>query len=149
MDKDIRSIAGRFDCLLVYFFGSQADQGRRYIEGEDVIPDAFSDLDIAVAFNKLPAEPIRLYGEIYKELSKLLEPFTIDLVFMHEVNTLFQYEIIKGVRVYEKDEFLTDEFEEGIMKQAEDLLFKKRIFDSEILEAIEDGYSEFEYSPGC
>lgn len=67
---------------------------------------------------------------------------------MHEVNTLFQYEIIKGVRVYEKDEFLTDEFEEGIMKQAEDLLFKKRIFDSEILEAIEDGYSEFEYSPG-
>ncbi len=66
---------------------------------------------------------------------------------MHEVSTLFQYEIINGVRIYEKDELLADEFEEGVMKSAEDLLYKKRIFNSEIMEAIEDGYFEFEYSP--
>lgn len=33
------------------------------------------------------------------------------------------------------------------MKRAEDLLFKKRVFDKEVMEAIEDGYFEFEYSP--
>jgi len=66
---------------------------------------------------------------------------------MHEVNPLLQYEIIKGRRIYERDEFSADEFEERIMKMAEDLSFKKKIFDKDIMEAIENGYFEFEYSP--
>lgn len=145
MKKGIREISEKFGCILIYFFGSQADRGKKYIEGEDISPDAFSDLDIAVAFKTPPAEPIRIYGDLYKEISKILDPFNIDLVFMHEVDTLFQYEIIKGSRIYEKDEHLTDEFEEMIMKMAGDLSFKGRILKREIMEAIEDGYFEFEY----
>jgi predicted nucleotidyltransferase len=145
--KDIRSIAEQFDCILVYLFGSQAERGRRYLEGEEGKPEAFSDLDVAVAFRNPPAETIRIYVEIYKEISEVLEPFNIDLIFVHEVNPLFQHEIIKGIRVYEKEEHLTDEFEEGVMKRAEDLVFKKRVLDREIMEAIENGYIEFEYSP--
>jgi hypothetical protein len=34
-----------------------------------------------------------------------------------------------------------------VMKRAEDLVFKKRVLDREIMEAIENGYIEFEYSP--
>lgn len=80
------------------------------------------------------------------EISKIFDPFNINLVFMHEHNVLFQYEIIKGIRIYEKNEIYTGEFEEGLMKRAEDLYFKKRIFDKEVIEAIENGYFEFEYS---
>jgi len=145
--KVIGDIAERFDCLLIYFFGSQADQGRRYIEGEDMRADFFSDLDIAIVFKESPIEKIKTYGKIYKEMAELLEPFNVDLVFMHELGTFFQYEIIRGVRIYEKDEPLADEFEEEIIKRAEDLMFKKKILDREIMEAIEDGYIEFEYSP--
>jgi predicted nucleotidyltransferase len=147
MKKGIRDIAERFDCDLIYFFGSQEEKGRRYIEGEDVRADIFSDLDIAVAFRDRPIEAIQIYGKIYKQLSDLLEPFNVDLVFMHELGTLFQWEIIKGLRVYEKNDRLTDEFEEEVLKRAEDLMFKKRILEREIMEAIEDGYIEFEYSP--
>jgi len=147
MEKDIRDIAERFDCVLIYFFGSQADKGKKYLEGEDVRADLFSDLDIAVAFREPPTEAIEIYGKIYKEMSELLESFNVDLVFMHELGTLFQCEIIKGLRVYERDDRLTDEFEEEVMKRAEDLMFKKKILDREIMEAIEDGYFEFEYSP--
>jgi len=147
MEKDIRDIAERFDCVLIYFFGSQADKGKKYLEGKDVRADLFSDLDIAVAFREPPTEAIEIYGKIYKEMSELLESFNVDLVFMHELGTLFQCEIIKGLRVYEKDDRLTDEFEEEVMKRAEDLMFKKKILDREIMEAIEDGYFEFEYSP--
>ncbi|MBI5187627.1 MAG: nucleotidyltransferase domain-containing protein [Nitrospirae bacterium] len=146
-DNDIKAIAERYGITLIYLFGSQADKGRRYLEGEDVRLDAFSDLDVAVTFENPPTEAIKIYGVIYKEISEIFDPFNIDLIFMHEVGALFQYEIIKGVRVYEKDRHLTDEFEEGIMKRAEDLLFKKRIFDDEVMEAIEDGYIEFEYNP--
>lgn len=88
---------------------------------------------------------MKIYGALYKEFSEVFEPFNIDLVFMHEVDILFQYEIIKGMRIFEEDESFADELEEMIMKRAEDLAFKKRIMNREILEAIEDGYIEFEY----
>jgi predicted nucleotidyltransferase len=145
-NKDIRALAERYGITIIYLFGSQADKGKKYLKGENVKLDIFADLDVAIAFEKQPAEPMEIYGALFKELSKIFDPFDIDLIFMHELDALFQYEIIKGERVYEKDEFSADEFEEGIMKRAEDLLFKKRIFNEEVMEAIENGYFEFEYN---
>ena len=144
----IRNIAKRYGIALVYLFGSQAENGARYLAGDKIIRvEDLSDLDVAVAFENIPSEAIKIYGALYKELSEIFAPFYIDLVFMHEMETLFQYEIIKGERIFNKDEFSTDEFEEKIMKMAEDLAFKQRIMNKEILEAIEDGYFEFEYNP--
>ena len=147
-NKHIEDISGRFGILAIYLFGSQAEEGKRYLNGEDVTPDVFSDLDVSVAFNTQPGEVIKTYGELYKELSDIFEPFNIDLIFMHEVNSLFQYEIIKGIRIYAQDINQADEFEEIIMKRAGDLFFRKQVFDKDVMEAIEDGYFEFEYSPG-
>lgn len=147
--KQLKEIAERHGISVVYLFGSQAEKGKRYLEGEGVMPDVSSDLDVAVAFERLP-EPdraIESYGLIYKELSMLFEPFEIDLIFLHEHNALFKYEIIKGIRVYERDEEFADNLEMEIMRQAEDLSFKRKKFYEEIMEAIEDGYFEFEYSP--
>lgn len=146
-NKYIQKIAERYGIILIYLFGSQTNEGKEYLKGVDVKSDTSSDLDIAIAFEIPPEETINIYGTLFKEFSKVFDPFNIDLVFMHELNVLFQYEIIKGERIYEKDEFSADEFEEEIMKRAEDLLFKKRIFDEEVIEAIENGYFEFEYSP--
>lgn len=148
MENRIRDLADKFGCILVYFFGTQAETGKKFIQGEKVEPDFCSDLDIAVAFEIPPAESMMVYGEMYKEFSKILEPFSIDLVFMHDVGILFQYEIIRGERVFERNKRLTDEIEEGIMKRAEDLFFKKKQFDQDVMEAIDSGYIEFEYSPG-
>lgn len=145
MKSSVQDLARKFDCVLIYLFGSQAERGKRFLEGEAISPDAYSDLDVAVAFRSLPTETIKIYGEIYKEISEIFGPFDIDLIFIQEMGPLFQYEIIKGVRIYEGDERIAEEFEEGVMKKAEDLIFKKRILDREIMEAIEDGYFEFEY----
>jgi len=144
----IRDLAKRYGITLVYLFGSQAENGARYLAGDNIIKvEDLSDLDVAVAFENIPAEAIKIYGALYKEFSEIFAPFYIDLVFLHDMETLFQYEIIKGERIFNKDEFSTDEFEEKIMKMAEDLAFKQRIMNKEILEAIEDGYFEFEYNP--
>lgn len=145
--QSINDIADKYGILSIYLFGSQADNGRRYMEGNNVIPDPLSDLDVAVAFVNPSADIMKNYGPLYREFSNIFVLFNIDLVFMHEVNSLFQYEIIKGIRIYEKDETLVDEYEERIMKRAGDLQYTKRILDKEIMEAIEDGYFEFEYSP--
>lgn len=146
-NRDIEELSGRFGIFAIYLFGSQAEEGARYLNGEGVSPDAFSDLDVSVAFKTQPGDIIKTYGELYKDISDILEPFNIDLIFMHEVSSLFQYEIIKGIRIYAQDVNQVDEFEEGIMKRAGDLLPVKQLFDKDVMEAIEDGYFEFEYSP--
>jgi predicted nucleotidyltransferase len=145
MRISILDLAKKFGCILIYLFGSQAEDGKRYLEGEEIRPDTFSDLDVAVAFRNLSTIPINIYGELYRDISEILVPFNIDLIIIHEMDPLFQYEIIKGIRVYEEDERITEEFEEKVMKKAGDLIIKKRVLDHEIMEAIENGYFEFEY----
>jgi predicted nucleotidyltransferase len=144
---DIRALAEKYHVLLIYLFGSQADTGKRYLEGKNMMPDATSDLDVAIVLHSPPTDAIKTYGILYREFSELFDLFAIDLILMHEANPIFQYEIIKGVRVYESDESYADDFEENIMKRVEDLSYKKKILNNEIMEAIEDGYFEFEYRP--
>ncbi len=147
MINNVRDIAERYGCNIIYLFGSQVDNGGRYLRGESVAIEQCSDLDIAVCFEIPPLDIFKIYGSLYKGFSEIFEHFKVDILFMYEVDTLFQYEVIKGIRIYEKDADAADQFEEGVIKRAEDLLYKKRIFDKEIMEAVEDGYFEFEYSP--
>ena len=90
----LKKLAEKYGIILIYIFGSRAEKAKRYLEREKIIKNNFSDLDIAIAFEK-PKIDIKTFGEIYMELSKIFEPFEIDLIFMHEVDPLFQYEIIK------------------------------------------------------
>lgn len=143
----IQTVAKDYDLSLIYLFGSQAIPGNQYLKGIEVVPDGFSDLDIAVAFQNPSTLPMETYGHLYRDMGNIFDPFDIDLIFLHEVDILLQYEIIKGERIYEADESLADQFEESIMKLAGDLMVKKRIMDREIMEAIEDGYFQFEYTP--
>jgi predicted nucleotidyltransferase len=145
---EIIKTAENYDIELIYLFGSQAKEGVKYLEGKTVDIDSCADLDLAVAFKKSPSEPMRVYGALFMEFSKIFEPFHIDLVFLYEMDTLFQYEIIKGARIFEMSGVVADEFEEKVMKRAEDVVVRKRILNREILEAIRDGYFEFEYRPG-
>lgn len=143
----IHAVARTYDLSLIYLFGSQAEQGLHYLDGTEVLPTENSDLDIAVAFRNPPVFPMETYGRLYRKADEIFYPFDIDLIFMHEVDILLQYEIIKGVRIYEADESFADLCEERIMKLAGDLVVKKRTMDREIMEAIEDGYFQFEYTP--
>ena len=143
----IHTIARAYDLSLIYLFGSQAIPGHQYLKGIEVAPDGLSDLDIAVAFQNPPTLPMETYGHLYRDMGKIFDQFDIDLIFVHEVDILLQYEIIKGERIYESNEPYADQFEERVMKLAGDLIMKKRMMDREIMEAIEDGYFQFEYTP--
>lgn len=57
--KDIQALAERYRITLIYLFGSRADRGRRYLGGEYVKPDIFTDLDIAITLERLPVETIK------------------------------------------------------------------------------------------
>ncbi|MBI5971468.1 MAG: nucleotidyltransferase domain-containing protein [Deltaproteobacteria bacterium] len=153
MTKEINDIAARYGCSFIYLFGSQADAGGEFLDEKTIYAEtsrelhSSSDLDIAVAFNEIPSKPDETSANLYRDLSEIFDPFTVDVVFMHEVDSLFNYEIIKGRRIYAKDEDAADEFEDSIVKRASDLYFKKKIYDNEVMGAIENGYFAFEYSP--
>ena len=83
MKKDaLKVIAEKYRVSLVYLFGSRADTGRRYLEGDKGSLDLFSDLDVAVSFDRPPAETMKTYGSLYKEISELFVPFAIDLLHL-------------------------------------------------------------------
>lgn len=145
--EKIKNLAEKYALSLIYLFGSQANEGYAYLTDEKIIAGDAPDLDIGVWLIKIPDEPVFAYGDLFREFSKVFDPFAVDLVFLHEVETLIQYEIICGKRIYEKDESYADEVEEKIMKLAEDLNFKKIVMEKDTMEAIRDGYFEFEYSP--
>lgn len=127
---------------IAYIFGSQKESGIAFLDDKKSIVDEKADLDMGVVFEKLPIDAFGVYGEIYASLSILFEPFNIDLVFLQETDTLFQYEAIKGELIYCEDENFLDDYEEMVMKMASDLSFKKAEFEKDFLEAVKDGYFE-------
>jgi predicted nucleotidyltransferase len=143
--NEIKEIFKRYNVKIAYLFGSQRDKGLAFLNGQPRDLEKGSDLDIGVVFNKLPQERMNTYGELYADLSILFEPFNIDLVFLQETNSLFQYEAIRGIPIYYDDEDFLDEYEEMVMKKAEDMAYKKREFEKDFLEAIRDGYFEVKH----
>jgi predicted nucleotidyltransferase len=127
---------------IAYIFGSQKESGIAFLNDRNSTIDERADLDIGVVFEKLPIDTFGVYGDIYASLSILFEPFNIDLVFLQETDTLFQYEAIKGELIYCEDENFLDDYEEMVMKMASDLSFKKVEFENDFLEAVKDGYFE-------
>ena len=53
-------------------------------------------------------------------------------------------EFNKGHRTYSSDEKFADEYEENVGKFASDLSFKRKMFEKDFLEALENGYFEIE-----
>jgi len=144
--EKLEDIFRKHGVLLAYLFGSQKGSGIAFLSGDYPKVGERSDLDIGVLLGKFPEDPFDAYGELYADLSIFFEPFAIDLVFLHETDILFQYEVIStGEMVYCKDELFLEEYEERVIKMASDLSFKKMDFEKEFLEAIRDGYFEIEH----
>jgi len=52
---------------------------------------------------------------------------------------------IEGKLVYFEDESFLDNYEEGVVKRADDLSYKRIEFEKDFFEAVRDGYFEIEH----
>lgn len=64
-DNKVKALAEKYGIVLIYLFGSQAYKGLKYLKGEGVMPDAVSDLDVAIAFENPQGETIKTYGIVW------------------------------------------------------------------------------------
>lgn len=142
--KRLKKIFRKYEVASAYLFGSQKDYGLKYLNEKEVAVEKKSDLDIGILLKMIPDNMYKFYGNLYYDLSNIFEPFNIDIVFLNEVNPLLRFEIIKGERIYCCDEDFADEYEERVIKFASDLSFKRKMFEKDFLEALENGYFEIE-----
>ncbi len=138
----LNKLCKKYRIVLAYLFGTQQDAGFKYLQGQMIGIEKTSDLDIGLLVKSPPDRMYEFYGNLYLDLSKLFEPFNVDIIFLHEVDALFKYEIVCGRRIYASDERIADEYEENIQKTASDLSLKRKIFEKDFYESIENGYFE-------
>ena len=143
----LNNICKRFNIGLCYLFGSMKERGKKLLDKSHVsLRDPESDIDIGVVFLDFPMREIRKsYGFLYEDLSPLFSPHKLDLVFLQETSFILQFEAINGVNLYTFNDGFKDFYEEMVMRGAADLRYFDKLYEQELLEAIKDGYFEFEY----
>ncbi len=123
MDNMFHELADRYNLEAVYAFGSRAREILTIAAGHiGSLPDSVSDVDIGVK----PASSTRLSVSQKVELAQELEDFfnvpRVDLLVIPEVDPFVAANIIRGERLYCRDEYLADEYELFILRRAGDLL---------------------------
>jgi len=142
----IADICRRYDIVLCYLFGSQAESGLSILQGGTAeSSDPGSDIDFAVLFKERPQNSLKTYATLSLDLQGLVSPFRADLLFLHEVDHLIQLEAIKGACIYSEDETLREEYEEKVMMFAAEELIIFKLNEKDMFEAMDNGYFEFEY----
>lgn len=117
--------------LAVYLFGSRADDGLRLLAGE-AVDRAGSDLDVGVAFRAPEAASFRILVQLQLEFEDLFEPLRVDLVPLHRVDPIFQFNAIDGHRIAAPDSDAADFYELRVMREASELLPIQRQLEREL-----------------
>lgn len=144
--KMLDEIFKKHGVSICYLFGSQKDKALLFLKGKKItIEDPEADIDFAVVFKRPPEEPLKTYALLSLDLQDIVTPYKADLVFLHEVDHLFQLEAIKGHCIYCNDESFREEYEHKVMMFASDELEIFKLNERDFFEAIENGYFQFEY----
>ena len=126
--------------ILAYLFGSQARNGFEVINGKKiVIKDPLTDLDLGIILddeNRLKGSMYKLYSTLYNQLDELFLPLRLDLVFLQETHSVFQFEAIKGICLYAVSEDIQEKYEHNILARAADFRWVLEQYYREKLEEL-------------
>ena len=114
------------EILVVYIFGSYGTNYQR----------KNSDLDLAILFDKNLEimDQMELAGKY--ELAIGLE---VDLINLNKVDIILKHEvIIKGEKIYSKDEIKTADFVEYVLKFAPDARITKKKFQDDYISGLKE-----------
>lgn len=116
-------IADEFGLEMIYVFGSEAKQVVGWLEGDQsgisVLPQ--SDVDIGVKPSVRRALSVREKVDLALVFEDLLGVNRVDLAVIPEADPFLGANIIRGERIYCRDEYRADEYELYILRRAGDL----------------------------
>lgn len=119
LEKELIHLCEQYALDSLYAFGSQAQSAVRSIEMNTPMPPSESDLDMGV----LPRNPLSVIQKI--ELALALETMfdvsRVDLVALPEADPFLAVNIIRGERLYARENYQSDEYELYLLRRAGDL----------------------------
>jgi len=132
----IAEISRSFSLDLIFLFGSQKEKGLAVLRGKPVeAPDPLADLDIGVVFagGAFPERPYKVFGPLYAEFEEVFQPLQVDLVFLQETESTFQFEAIQGACIYCPDQEVLENYIERVLKFAADWKYVREKINQEFL----------------
>ena len=121
--ETIEKICKDFGIDILYVFGSRSKEVADILANETLtLSRGLSDVDIGVRL--IPGKKLTVKDKSL--LSILLEDLfgatRVDLVILSDADPFLAANIIRGERLYAKDEYMADEYELYIMRRAGDLV---------------------------
>lgn len=115
-------ICKNFRVAILYVFGSRADQVLAWVEGERLTLDP-GPVDVDVGVRPAPGQPLSVEEKV--RLTIVLEDLwgvsRVDLVCLPEADPFLAANVIRGERLYARDEYEADEYDLYILRRAGDL----------------------------
>jgi predicted nucleotidyltransferase len=121
LGEEIGSLASRAGVVILYDFGSRADEVlTRVREGAAAIAPKSSDIDIGILFPG-GAWTVQEKVRFAQALEDLFGVERIDLVILNEADPFLAAEVIRGERLFERDRRRVDEYELFVLRRVGDL----------------------------
>ena len=120
--SDLKQICQQFGVVALYTFGSQAKKIKDWMEGrQDDIPLSTSDVDIGVRVISGANFSVTEKAKLALSLEDLFGSNRVDLVLLSQADPFLAAEIIRGERLFTRDEHEADEYELYVLRRAGDL----------------------------
>lgn len=119
----LNQIADKFGLDIIYAFGSHTKEVAEWLKGEMSalsIPP-LSDVDIGVKPSSGRQLSVKEKVRLGMALEDLFSANRVDLVVITEVDPFLAANVIRGERIYCKDEYEADEYDLYILRRAGDL----------------------------
>lgn len=127
--ETLRQICERNGVGLCYVFGSQAENAYQMLLGGRVhVEDPLTDIDVGVVlldFDHLAraGQLHLLHSRLYGSMVDLFVPYELDLVLLQENHSVFQFEAVRGICVYEASADFRNDYEEMVARKAADFRY--------------------------
>ena len=118
----LAEICRKFNVAILYVFGSRADEVYDWLDGAIVeLTPGPSDVDVGV--KALPGVRWSFHDKVLIaiELEDLLGCSRVDVVALDTANPFLADEIIRGNRLYARDEYEADEYDLYVLRRTGDL----------------------------
>ena len=123
-NKKLSEIAQRFALDIIYAFGSNAKKASRWLFGSIPTCSVSTQSDLDIGVRPSPGKRLSLKEKV--QLAIALEEFfsvsRVDVVVIPEADPFLAANIIRGERLYCKNEFDANEYDLYILRRAGDLI---------------------------
>lgn len=121
-EQQLAELGERYEVEALYVFGSRAAEIARRVSGQTV-SGQHPEADVDIGVRPAPGHHLGVWERVRlaMELEDLLGARRVDLVVLPEADPFVAAEVVRGERLYARDEHAADEYDLYVLRRAGDL----------------------------